>query len=225
VMKIGILIPTREEAVGLPAGIPCATGFGPGKTAACAAVSKLLFQDGCDAIFVWGTAGALRREQPLGGMMVVDQVAYSDYDVSPLYGSDGLGFVPEIAETCWMDCHPGFLCALREKVPEFFPNHPLLSGRIAAGDVFDNAKYYRADNRIENAADGVDMESPAVVHFCRLAERIQGRTIPVGVLRLLSNYIGVSAGDEFLETLKDISAINAKMGEFLPALAASLEEG
>lgn len=224
-MKIGLLIPTREEAEGLPPHLPCATGFGAGKTAACAAVTKLLFQEGCDAILVWGTAGALKAELPLGGLMLAREVAYSDYDVSPLYGSDGLGFVPQVAEQCWMPCSPAFNQALARLLPLHFPQAPFCGeGRISAGDVFDNAKYYRLDNRIEGAADAVDMESPAVTHFCRLMEPLLSRRIPVGIVRLLSNYIGASASGEFLDSLSRIQAMNRQLPALLRQLEGFLEE-
>ncbi len=220
-MKIGVLIPTREEAEGLPPALACATGFGPGKTAACAAVAKLLFQDQCEAILVWGTAGALKRSLPLGGLLVASQVAYSDYDVSPLYGSDGLGFVPQVGEQCWMPCDPRFTQLLTQLLPLHFPTTPFCgTGRISAGDVFDNAKYYREDNRIEAQADGVDMESPAVVHFCRLMEPVLGRRIPVAIVRYLSNYIGGSASQEFWDALPGIQERN----RLLPSLLGQLED-
>ncbi|MGN0867042.1 MAG: hypothetical protein ACI4SG_05140 [Oligosphaeraceae bacterium] len=219
-----MLIPTREEAEGLPPALPCATGFGPGKTAACAAVAKLLFQDRCDAILVWGTAGALKRTLPLGGLMVADKVAYSDYDVSPLYGSDGLGFVPRIAEQCWMPCDSRFNQALARLLPLHFPSTPFCgTGLISAGDVFDNAKYYRADNRIEARADAVDMESPAVVHFCRLMEPVLGRRIPVAIVRYLSNYIGGAASEEFRDALPGIQERNPLLPPLLRRLEGLLE--
>ena len=223
-MRIGLLIPTREEAEGLPPALPCATGFGPGKVAACAAVTKLLFQDHCDAILVWGTAGAMKRSLPLGGLMVADRVAYSDYDVSPLYGSDGLGFVPQIAEECWMPCDPRFTQALTQLLPRLFPETPFCgTGLISAGDVFDNAKYYRANNRIEAQADAVDMESPAVVHFCRLMESVLGRPIPVAIVRYLSNYIGGAASEEFWDALPGIQERNRLLPSLLHQLEGLLE--
>lgn len=221
-MKIGLMIPTAEEAVGLPEGIPCATGFGPGKTAACAAAAKLLFHDGCDAILVWGTAGALKRNLPLGQLMLVTHAAYSDYDVAPLYGSDGVGFVPGVAEECWMECDAVLGEAVRRALASNLPGKAITTGRVAAGDVFDNAKYYRADNRIENSADIVEMESPAVIHFCRLLERKLGHPhIPVAVMRLVSNYVGGAAAEEFQECLTSINELNLRMGDIMRTVAMS----
>ncbi len=214
-MKIGVLIPTADEIDGLPKGIPAAVAFGPGKTAACAAAAKLLFQDGCDAILLWGSAGACHRRLAIGDVVIADEVAYNDYDVAPLYGSTGMGFVPEIAEDCWMKCDQALSDKLAAALKRLFPNINITHGRISAGDVFDNAKYKRPNNRIEEASDCVEMEGPAVAHFCKLTERFTGKHIPMADIRMVVNYVGADAAEEFLQALALLKQINQKMADIL----------
>ena len=121
-----------------------------------------------------------------------------------------------------MECDAVLGEAVRRSFAANLPGKAMTTGRVAAGDVFDNAKYYRADNRIENNADIVEMESPAVIHFCRLLERKLGHPhIPVAVMRLVSNYVGGAAAEEFQECLTSINELNLRMGDIMRTVAMS----
>ena len=217
-MRIGFLIPTETESTNFPASsrhVTCA-GYGAGKAAACSAAAELIFGKHCDTIVIWGLAGGLSERVKVGDMVVGTRVAHRDYDVHPLYGSTGLGWVEHFAENVFAPLDTGLKDRLLEELQRLFPNLRVLEGTVCSGDQFVQLGAGCEKNRVERESDVLDMESAAVAQFCRNLNR----GIRVGVVRVVSDYADGRAGADFMESLKSFAAINEKADLLRTALEA-----
>lgn len=217
-MRIGFLIPTETESTDFPASsrhVTCA-GYGAGKAAACSAAAELVFGKHCDTILIWGLAGGLSERVRVGDVVVGLRVAHRDYDVQPLYGSTGVGWVQNFAEDVFAPLDAELAKRLSEELRRIFPDRRVLEGTVCSGDQFVHLEAGRERNRVERESDVVDMESAAVAQFCRNLRR----GIRVGVVRVVSDYADGRAGADFMESLKSFAAINAKADELRAALEA-----
>lgn len=221
-MRIGFLIPTETESTNFPASsrhVTCA-GYGAGKAAACSAAAELVFGKHCDTIVVWGLAGGLSDRVEVGDMVVGSRVAHRDYDVHPLYGSTGLGWVEHFAENVFAPLDAGLKDRLLEELRRLFPNRRVLEGTVCSGDQFVQLGAGSEKNRVERESDVVDMESAAVAQFCRNL----GRGIRVGVVRVVSDYADGRAGADFMVSLESFAAVNEKADSLRAALEADGSE-
>ncbi len=224
-MRIGFLIPTYLEAENLPGdeGWACSAGYGPGKAAACAAAASLVYEKNCDAIIVWGAAGALSERFTVGDIVVAERVAYKDFDIAPLCGSDGVGFVPDYAEGGWVELDGRLNCAIARALASTFPGRKIGLGAVCTGDVFTVHHSRDTYNRIENAADLVDMESAAVVEFCRKIGMHDGREIRCAVIRAVSDNAAHDADMKFSAFMKILHAMNGSLEKLRRSIMAELE--
>ncbi len=217
-MRCGFLIPTAEEAQGVsPEAADYAVwGYGAGKAAACAMAADLIYGKGCDTVVIWGTAGGISARAVQGQLFIADQVAYGDYDVRPLYGSTGVGFVHDFTDReGWYALEHDFTSWLEAAVRQVFPQCPPLHGRICSNDRFSMPADPRDYNRIEAAADAVDMESAAVAEFIHRLNARHDRQIRLGVLRVVSNAVGATeqTGLDFTAFLETFCALNGRLAQ------------
>ncbi|MBQ4480261.1 MAG: 5'-methylthioadenosine/S-adenosylhomocysteine nucleosidase [Victivallales bacterium] len=213
-MKIGFIIPTKEEAAGVPAGCVAACGFGAGKSSNCAAAADLIFNRGCDTIVIWGTAGGLSPELQAGDVVVANRVAHKDFSLTPLPWARGLGDVPEFSEEdFWHTLDGALVEKLRMAARTVFPEHKVVIGPVCSGDIFDPAA--ARGNPIEAQAWAVDMETSAVAEFCHRLNTRCGMAIRFGTIRVISNNADTSnsneAGDDFGAFLQRFAAMNARL--------------
>ncbi len=216
-MRLGILIPTTGEAGNLPQDLPwlCA-GYGPGKAAACAAAAELVFARRCDTIVIWGTAGGISPLARRGHALLATRVAYSDYDLTPLTGITGPGFVPGVTDDDgWMALDPDLNRRLELAFRQTFPELPLHHAAICSSDSFLMPPRRDDYNRIEATADAIDMESAAVAEFCTASARRLGLRIRLGVLRIVSNATGTpETGRDFEQFLDGFCRLNLRLADF-----------
>ena len=210
--RIGILIPTMDEARNAPAR-NAAYGFGPGKSAACAAAAKLVCDDKCDTILVWGTAGGIHARK--GEAIVASHIAFSDYDIGGLFGSTGVGFVPDFTDSeGWHALDVDFQNILLQAFRKTYPEVAVRVGRLCSSDTFALPASPQDYNRIQATADAVDMESAAVAQFLKL----YAPQTRLGVLRVVSNE--PNGEDEFMEFLEFFARLNTRLEAFRALLEA-----
>lgn len=222
-MRTGFIVPTEMEAVNLPLEnrhITCA-GYGAGKTAACSAAADLIFNKYCDTVIIWGLAGALAPDLGPGDLVVGRRVAYRDYDIHPLQGSTGVGWVQGFAENIFADLDSGFCDVLEKQLKETFPGRKVRGGTICSGDQFISLKPGDERNRVERESDAVDMESAAVVHFCRNLKR----GIKVGIIRVISDNADHNAVTDFQSFLNSFAEMNGKLFQLRRGLLAECQDG
>lgn len=215
-MRIGFIVPTDLESGNLPLEnkhVTCA-GYGAGKTAACSAAADLIFNKYCDTIIVWGLAGALSPELRVGDIIVGSRVAYRDYNIYPLCGSTGVGWVAGFAENVFAELDPGLRTSLKKQLTRLFPERRICEGTICSGDQFVSLKPGDEKNRVEKESDAVDMESAAVAHFCKNLKR----GIKVGVVRVISDNANHNAAVDFSSFLTSFSEMNGKLFQLRSAL-------
>jgi len=215
-MRIGFIIPTDLESGNLPQEnrhITC-VGYGAGKTAACSAAADLIFNKYCDTIIVWGLGGALSPDLRQGDIVVGSRVAYRDYNLYPLCGSTGLGWVSGFAENVFAELDPGLRSALKKQLTGLFPGHRVCEGTVCSGDQFISLAPGDEKNRVEQESDVVDMESAAVAHFCWNMKR----GIKVGVVRVISDSADHSAAMDFSSFLTSFAEMNGKLFQLRSAL-------
>ena len=215
-MRIGFIVPTDLESGNLPLEnehITCA-GYGAGKTAACSAAADLIFNKYCDTIIVWGLAGALSPELRVGDIIVGSRVAYRDYNIYPLCGSTGLGWVAGFAENVFAELDPGLRASLKKHLTRLFPERRICEGTICSGDQFISLKPGDEKNRVERESDAVDMESAAVAHFCRNLKR----GIKVGIVRVISDSADHNAVVDFNSFLTSFAEMNGKLFQLRSAM-------
>ena len=209
-MRIGFIIPTDLESANLNhlnEHVTCA-GFGAGKAAACAAAAKLVFEKHCDTIIVWGLAGGLSHRVNVGDIVVGSSVAYRDYNIYPLCGSTGLGWVWNFAEKSpFVELDAELRQMLATQLRKLFPDHRILEGKVCSGDQFVELKPGDTRNRVEAEADIVDMESTAVAHFCHTLDR----NIKVGIVRVISDNADHNANVDFKAFLSSFHEMNSKL--------------
>ena len=217
-MRIGFIIPTDLESRNLPAENIHVTsaGFGAGKTAACSAAADLVFNKHCDTIILWGLAGALSPELRVGDIVLGSRVAYRDYNIYPLLGSTGVGWVEGFAENIFAELDPGLRASLKKHLTRLFPERRICEGTICSGDQFVSLKPGDKKNRVEEESDAVDMESAAVAHFCKNLNR----EIKVGVVRVISDNADHNAGIDFQSFLDSFAEMNGKMFQLRDGLMA-----
>lgn len=215
-MRIGFIVPTDLESGNLPLEnkhVTCA-GYGAGKTAACSAAADLIFNKYCDTIIVWGLAGALAPDLRVGDILVGSRVAYRDYNIHPLCGSTGLGWVAGFAENVFAELDPGLRSSLKQELTRLFPDRRVRTGTICSGDQFISLKPDDEKNRVEQESDAVDMESAAVAHFCWNLKR----GIKVGVVRVISDSADHNAAVDFSSFLTSFAKMNGKLFQLRSAL-------
>ncbi len=201
--RIGLLIPTADEARNAPTRL-AACGYGPGKSAACAAAAKLVCDDKCDTILVWGTAGGIHARK--GEAIVASHVAFSDYDIGNLFGSTGVGFVPDFTDRDgWHALNAEFQLLLIQAFRKIYPEVSVSIGRLCSSDTFALPASPQDYNRIQATAAAVDMESAAVAQFLRL----YAPQTRLGIIRLVSNE--PNGEDEFMEFLKFFAGLNTRL--------------
>ena len=188
-MKYGLIIPTPEEAVNVPADPGCviAGGYGAGKAAGCAAAAELIFLHGCRTILLWGSVGATYGSglRP-GDILVGSRVAYRDYDLRPVLGCTRIGEVPDYTPG-WGQFPEALAAGLRNAVKTLFPdNFRDRDFPLASGDIFCIPEAEDA-NGIEADAMIYDMEAAAVLHFCTMLNRKANLDIQVGMVKVITN--------------------------------------
>lgn len=220
-MKIGLIIPTMEEAHGLPEELlpVSAIGFGPGKASTCAAAAHLIFDKDCDAILVWGTAGAMSERIAKNDVVVVERAAYNDYCITPLYGAEDVGDVPYLTTNGWWNLDP----ILSQRLMTAMQNVPrlgqLTSGAACSADHFRHYAGRHEFNRIEAQSDVADMETMAVCEFVQRMNSQTNRNVRVCCVRVASNSVFGGGDSEWLEFLKGFGQLNASLPQVMKALA------
>ena len=217
-MRPGFIVPTSLESINLSplnAHVTSA-GYGAGKTAVCAAAADLIFHKHCDTIIIWGLAGSLDPAVGVNDILIGTGTAYRDYNIAPLAGSTGVGFVQDYAENIWVDLDPALAEILYNTMKELFPERKVVKGKICTGDQFVQHASSAEYNRVEKEAYGVDMETAALVHFCHLIDK----NIKVGVVRIISDNADHNANVNFSEFLEEFGKLNGKMYEFREKILA-----
>jgi len=222
-MRIGFIIPTELESHNIPLENKhvTAAGFGAGKTAACTAAADLIFNKFCDTIIVWGLAGALSPKLNVGDIVVGLRVAYRDYNIAPLCGSTGVGWVQGFSENVFAELDPDLRKSLTKQLTRLFPERKICEGTICSGDQFVSLKPGDARNRVEQESDAVDMESAAVAHFCSNLKH----GIKVGIVRVISDNADHNAGVDFQSFLNSFTEMNGKMYELRKGLLEDSADG
>ena len=221
-MRVGFLIPTSLESQNLHQlnrHVTCA-GYGAGKAAACSAAADLIFNKYCDTIIVWGLGGALSRRVNVNDIVVGTHVAHRDFNIYPLCGSTGLGWVQTFAENVFYELDPALRDQLQTQLKALFPDRNVLTGKICTGDQFVELKPGDPRNRVEEAADVVDMESAAVAQFCFNLDR----KIKVGVVRVISDNADHNANVDFRAFLAAFAEMNGQLHRFRQSLLAGSDE-
>ena len=216
-MKVGFIIPTKEESVGVPDGCVAACGFGAGKSSNCAAAADLIFNRGCDTIVIWGTAGGLTPTLHAGDIVVATRTAHKDFSLTPLPWVRGLGDVPDFSEEdFWHTLDATLAGQLLQAVKKVFPRHNVFAGPVCSGDIFDPAA--ARGNPIEARACAVDMETSAVAEFCHRLNTRCGMKVRFGTVRVISNNADTAdsnaASDDFNEFLRLFAQMNTRLDEF-----------
>lgn len=219
--RIGLLVPTAGEAVGVPECCIAAAGFGPGKSSSCAAAADLIFNRGCDTVVIWGTAGSLSPELHAGDIVVAGRTAHKDFSLEPLPGARGLGDVPDFSEEdFWHTLDNPLAELLLQAVRTVFPEHHAIIGPVCSGDIFDPAQ--ARGNPIEAQGCAVDMETSAVAEFCHRLRKKSGIAVRFGTIRVISNNADTSdstlACDDFTTFLKLFSQMNSRLPRLLEYL-------
>ena len=210
-MRIGFLVPTDGEARVIPVlnkHLTCA-GYGAGKVAACAAAAELIFHKHCDTIIIWGAAGAMSKRVHVNDIVVGAQVAYRDFNIAPLCGSTGVGWVQGFAENVFVELDKNLRAMLLKQLKKTFPGRNVMEGVICSGDQFMQLKPDDPHNRVESNSDAVDMESVAVAHFCQALNK----NIKVGIIRVISDNADGNAGIDFCAFLDSFAEMSEKTYE------------
>lgn len=222
-MRIGFIVPTDLESANLHKlneHVTCA-GAGAGKTAACAAAAKLIFEKHCDTIIVWGLAGGMSKRVNVNDIVVGSSVAYRDYNIYPLCGSTGIGWVWNFAEKSpFVELDAGLRRVLMAQLRKVFPDHNVIEGKVCSGDQFVELKPGDPRNRIEEEADVVDMESAAVAHFCHTLDR----NLKVGIVRVISDNADHNANVDFSAFLSAFSQMNSQLYQLRSGLLGGTED-
>ena len=223
-MRLGLLIPTAEEARGLDSRLAdcAAVGYGPGKATSCAAAADLVFQRHCDTILIFGTAGGISQRALTGTAFLADKVAYNDYDIRPVFGATDVGFVPDFTDDDgWFQLNFLLNDRLEKVIRDLYPELTLHRGLICSADKFllpDRREDY---NRIEAKADCIDMESASVAEFCHRLNQRLGLKISTAVLRIVSNPTSCpSAASDFLDFLAYFDKFHAKLHKLFTRLSS-----
>lgn len=206
-MRVGFLIPTDLESKNIGKihkHVICA-GYGSGKAAACSAAAKLIYEKYCDTIIVWGLAGGLSDKAKVNDILIAEKVAYRDYNISPLMGSTGVGWVKDFSENLFADLDQELCNLLLESVKKIFPERNVVKGSICTGDQFVQHNSRESYNRVEKDSDAVDMESAAVVQFCRNVDK----NVKVGIIRVISDNADHSAHIDFNEFISKFTEMNS----------------
>ena len=217
-MRPGFIVPTSLESINLSPlnSHVTSAGYGAGKTAVCAAAADLIFNKHCDTLIIWGLAGSLDPAVGVNDILIGTEAAYHDYNIAPLAGSTGVGFVQDFAENIWVDLDPGLAEILYNTMKELFPERKVVKGKICTGDRFVQHASRADYNRVEKEAYGVDMETAALVHFCHLT----GKNIKVGAVRIISDNADHNADINFSEFLEEFGRLNGRMYEFREKILA-----
>ena len=223
--KIGFLIPTQSESIGVPEGCTVSAGFGAGKASSCAAAADLIFNQHCDTVVIWGTAGSLNADLHTGDIVVAGRTAHKDFSLEPLPGARGLGDVPDFSEAdFWHTLERPLAKLLLKAVRRVFPEHRALIGPVCSGDIFDPAK--ARGNPIEAQAYAVDMETSAVAEFCHRLKHKSGLPVRFGTIRVLSNNAATAdsatASADFRQFLTLFSQMNTRLAFLQQILEAEL---
>ena len=213
-MKLGFLIPTSGEAVGIPAECTVSAGFGAGKSSSCASAADLIFNRHCDTVVIWGTAGCLTNQLKTGDIVVATRTAHKDFSLEPLFGTRGLGDVPDFSDDdFWHTMDEPLANVLLKAVKRVFPTHHAVTGAVCSGDIFDPAM--SRGNPIERQAAAVDMETSAVAEFCHRLRTKCGIPVRFGTIRVLSNdangTTASTAGGNFTQFLQLFSQMNTQL--------------
>lgn len=211
-MRLGFIVPTSLESLNLSPlnSHVTSAGYGAGKTAVCAAAAELIYNKHCDTIIIWGLAGSLSPAVGVNDILIGTSVAYRDYNIAPLAGSTGVGFVQDFAENIWVDLDKELVELLYRSMQSLFPERRIVRGKICTGDQFVQHNSPEEYNRVEKDAWGVDMESAALVHFCHLLKK----EVKVGIVRIISDNADHNADINFTEFLEEFGKLNGKMYAF-----------
>jgi len=215
-MKIGFIVPTEMENIGVPSSLVMAS-YGPGKAAGCTAAADLIFRQGCDTVILWGLAGGLAHDALIGDFYVVTEAAYRDFDYSGLLPCK-LGFVPGyVDDSAFTKVTPRLVDALKASMEVCFPQKKVKLGNICTGDQIVHHQSRDDYNRIEQVSDLVDMECASVQQFCNLLAR-RGVNVDFCCVRAVSD----NADHAVEVSIKDFLDEFHRMNASLPALATEL---
>ncbi len=216
-MKIGFIIPTEMENIGVPNDINKAS-YGPGKAGGCTAAADLIFRQGCDVVVLWGLAGGLAPDAQIGDFYVVTESAYRDFDYSGLLNCK-LGCVPGyVDDSAFTKVEPRLVKALKDSMTACFPQKNVKTGSICTGDQIVHHSSRDDYNRIEKVADLVDMEFAAIQQFCVMLKQ-RGVNVDVCCVRAVSDNADHAVSTSINEFLDEFHRMNAS----LPTLAKELD--
>lgn len=162
---------------------------GVGKVNAACTLALLLsdFAPGC--VINTGSAGGLRAGQRILDLVVPEEVAYTDVDITPL----GLAYGQMLGSEPRFRASPGLLAAFRAVLSEYAAPPVCHYGLLGSADSFIHTPTQLAQIR-ERFPDGVacvDMEGGAIAHACTRFG------VPFLILRALSDAPG--KGDNALD--------------------------
>ena len=222
-MKIGFIVPTEMENIGVPQSLTKA-GYGPGKAAGCAAAADLVFRQNCDIVVLWGLAGGLADDARVGDFYVVTEGAYRDFDYSGLLPCK-LGYVPGyVDDGAFTKVTPSLVDALHSAMTAVFPEKNVKRGTICTGDQIVHHPSKDDYNRIERKAELVDMEFAAVQQFCNTLKR-DGVNVDVCCVRAVSDNADHAVGASIKDFLDEFHRMNASLPALARELAARLANG
>lgn len=187
-----------------------------GKVAAASAITTLIQKYRVNAIIYIGVAGAVGQDIEQGDIVIAEKLCQHDFDASKIAnGKYERGEIPAL-HIKYFPCHreyydlavslgPKIIKRLKEEINVPFPNLQVVTGPIISGDQFIASNYRKGILRKKFGAQCVDMESAAVAQVCH------ENSIPLIVVRMISEKADNTAGIEFTKFLMDYASASLKV--------------
>lgn len=159
---------------------------GVGKVNAAICCTKLQEKYQPDSLLMIGCAASLQENSKQGDIVVAEQIAYHDADVSAFgYPAGQLPGLPQFFQsaTKWLDQAKQLLTDEQQQWS---------AGLLLSGDQFidNNSSYLAAIKRNFPQALAVEMEGAAVAHSCHCLQ------LPFLIIRIISDTIGPQADNK-----------------------------